>query len=145
MPNLECIRLGGTNITDYLGTGVHNWPKLRTLHLQYTSVTAAVVESLKSLPLLTALKLTGCHQFLDNGFQALTDQAFEHLEHLDIGTRNITDASLGNIGVLTGLRTLNLWNTKVTTNGADLVKTLTSLTLDESMNTTWGTFLFLRG
>ena len=144
LTNLEYIHLGGTKITDYLGSGVHHWANLRTLHLQYTNVTAFVIESLKSLQELTALKLTGCFNFQDDGLRALTDPAFGKLEHLDLGTRNITDAGLANVGVLASLRTLNLWNTKVTTNGADLVRRLTSLSLDESMNTTWGTFLFLR-
>jgi len=107
-------------------------------------VTAAVIGPLKDLPELTALKLTGCLEFTDDGVIALAHRAFHKLEYVDLGTRNITDAALVNIGELTSLRSLNLWSTRVTANGADMVRRLTGLVLDESMNTSWGTFLFMR-
>jgi hypothetical protein len=45
---------------------------------------------------------------------------------------------------LAALRTFNMWNTKVTNQGAELVQQLTGLVLDDLMNTSQGTYLFVR-
>jgi len=42
------------------------------------------------------------------------------------------------------LQHLNLWNTKVTNQGVDLVQQLTGLVLDDLMTTSKGTYLFVR-
>ncbi len=45
---------------------------------------------------------------------------------------------------LAALRSFNMWNTKVTNLGAELVQQLTGLVLDDLMNTSQGTYLFVR-
>jgi hypothetical protein len=69
---------------------------------------------------------------------------YPHLTSLDVGCDQLTDSGLANIGELGALRHFNMWNTKVTNQGADLVQQLTGLVLDDLMNTSQGTYLFVR-
>ncbi len=51
----------------------------------------------------------------------LAEGCFEHLRSLDVGHETITDQGLVRLGELQALTTFNLWNTRVSKRGADLV------------------------
>jgi hypothetical protein len=105
------------------------------------------------------------------GLLELAKGRYPHLTALDVGCDQLTDSGLAHIGVhtrlqphlclgplifcvvscrvssvqeLAALRSFNMWNTKVTNLGAELVQQLTGLVLDDLMNTSQGTYLFVR-
>jgi len=62
------LNLSATSVSDYVRSGFPYWQKLETLYLNYTNITSDLVLSFKELPQLIALKMTGCWNFLDDGF-----------------------------------------------------------------------------
>lgn len=145
LSQLRSLDVGKTAITHRaLGPGLAKLPNLTALSLPYTNVGGKFSRYLTVLHRLTSFKTTGCPRFGNKGLLELAKGRYPHLTALDVGCDQLTDSGLAHIGELAALRNFNMWNTKVTNQGAELVQQLTGLVLDDLMNTSQGTYLFVR-
>ncbi len=100
------------------------WPQLQCLELEGTNITDAGLDHLERLARLKKLSLINT-VITDKGLAHL--KGLTHLETLDLSATKITDQGLANLKGLANLRELNLGLTKITDAGLDHLKGLTQL------------------
>ena len=124
--SLERLVLRGTRVTSKALEHIARLKGLRSLDLGHTQIDDANLDLLAELPLLETLSLGG-NRISAGGLAQL--RLLKGLRHLDLGGVQRVDsgewgivlnrATLGEIGGLTGLRSLNLAGATLTDTGAD--------------------------
>lgn len=124
--SLERLVLRGTRVTSKVLEHVARLKGLRWLDLGYTQIDDANLDLLADLPLLETLSLGG-NRISAGGLAQL--RLLKNLHHLDLsGVQRVDSgewgivlnrATLGEIGALTGLRSLNLAGATLNDTGAD--------------------------
>jgi hypothetical protein len=121
------ITLNGDKVTDDAMGQVARFPKLKTLALKNTAVTAAGLAKLGSLVTLERLDLSGSKKIDDNAIAQIA-----HLAGMQVLKLNDTaagDGAMASVARLSGLQTLELANTAV--GDAGLAKLTPLVLLDE--------------
>ncbi|QDT92331.1 Leucine Rich repeats (2 copies) [Gimesia algae] len=116
-PNLQELILFGSDITDEKLRKLGELPNLQLLNLGGCHVTLEGILQLSSSRNLKQLHVPDVQPRLDDQAVARFIETWPHLESLGVGSSDLTDAGLSQIGKLKQLQWLNISRTQVTGSG----------------------------
>ena len=125
VPNLTCLDLADTDLTDVGISHIAKFPKLERLSLFYCNISNSGLRHISKLTNLQILNLDS-RDISDDGLRHLC--VLQNLKSLDIFSGRITDSGCGYIAKITSLEMLELCGGGVGDLGCTLLATLENLT-----------------
>jgi Leucine Rich repeat len=125
VPNLTCLDLADTDVTDIGMSHIAKFSRLAKLSLFYCNITNASLEHVAKLESLETLNLDS-REISNEGLIHLTK--LRRLKHLDVFSARISDTGCGHLAKITSLESLELCGGGVGDLGCALIATLENLT-----------------